>query len=86
MRVWELSKIFVGDWKSAENIGPTFVFKSAVAEIKKALSVKKYLTQNWEESNNFWGDLLHLSDIMWVSMIIWYDQVARALKNIRFFA
>ena len=36
MRVWELSKIFVGDWKSAENIGPTFVLKSAVAEIKKA--------------------------------------------------
>ena len=34
MRVWELSKIFVGDWKSADKIGPTFVFKSAVAEIK----------------------------------------------------
>ena len=36
MRVWELSKIFVGDWESAEKVDPTFVFKSAVAEIKKA--------------------------------------------------
>ena len=34
MRVWEFSKIFVGDWINAEKIGPTFVFKSAVAEIK----------------------------------------------------
>ena len=36
MRAWELLKIFVGDWKSAEKMDPTFVFKSAVAEIKKA--------------------------------------------------
>ena len=36
MRVWEISKVFVGDWKIAEKIGPTFVFKSAEAEIQKA--------------------------------------------------
>ena len=41
MRVWEVSKAIVDDWKIAEKIGPTFVFKSAVAEIKKVNVLKK---------------------------------------------
>ena len=40
MREWELSKIFVGVWRAAENIGPIFVFKPTVAEIKKAKHAK----------------------------------------------